>query len=102
MRELLEVALSTQGVEIFGFYSHFGRKSTFTTELTPESYASCSPEEAAEYLAGEVACVSSAAQIALDLGAKPSNPYILSVGATPTAHAVESLKSAGGPGIVEM
>ena len=67
-----------------------------------ESYASSSPEEAAEYLAGEVACVSSAAQVALDLGSQPRSPYILSVGATPTAHAVDTLKATKVPGIIEL
>ncbi|WVR06754.1 hypothetical protein IAU60_003789 [Kwoniella sp. DSM 27419] len=91
MRELISTAISMNHIDIFGFYSHFG-----------QSYASSGPEEAADYLAGEVACVSTAAQIALDLGAKPSGPYVLSVGATPTAHVVEAIKSSDLPGVIEL
>ncbi|KAL8290148.1 hypothetical protein RQP46_003087 [Phenoliferia psychrophenolica] len=76
MKELLRAALASPAVDVFGFYSHFG-----------QSYASQGEKEAAEFFAGEVACVNSAASVALSLGAKPSKPFVLSVGATPTAHA---------------
>ncbi|RSH89097.1 hypothetical protein EHS25_002763 [Saitozyma podzolica] len=74
MRDNIKAALASDHVEIYGFYSHFG-----------QSYASKSLSKASEYLSGEVECVNSAARVARDLGA--TNPFVLSVGATPTAHA---------------
>ncbi|KAL0245445.1 hypothetical protein I308_104571 [Cryptococcus tetragattii IND107] len=72
-------------VEIFGFYSHFG-----------QSYASDSLSAGSSYFAGEINCVQTAAKIARNLGAK--GKWILSVGATPTAHAAvqEAVKEHGG------
>ncbi|RSH80215.1 hypothetical protein EHS25_007225 [Saitozyma podzolica] len=87
MRELISVALASDDVEIFGFYSHFG-----------QSYSSSCPDEAALFLEGEVSCVAYAAKVAIELGAAPTRPYVLSVGATPTAHAVDSLHAVNLPG----
>jgi hypothetical protein len=50
-----------------------------------QSYASKSFDKASEYLSGEVECVNSAAKMARDMGA--NGQFVLSVGATPTAHA---------------
>ncbi|ORX35544.1 hypothetical protein BD324DRAFT_59611 [Kockovaella imperatae] len=74
MKELVEAVLACSAVSIFGFYSHFG-----------QSYASKSLDNASDYFKGEIECVNSAAQVARSLGAK--GDWILSVGATPTAHA---------------
>ena len=50
-----------------------------------QSYASTSLDKATEYYDGEIECVNTAAKVARDIGGK--DPFILSVGATPTAHA---------------
>lgn len=61
-------------------------------------------DEAAQYLHGELTCVSQAAQIALELeGTRDGRePYVLSVGATPTAHALGRFLDTGFPGEVEL
>ena len=46
--------------------------------------------------------MSTAARVALSLGAAPASPYTLSVGATPTAHAIDLFKSSGLPGVLEL
>jgi hypothetical protein len=107
MRELISVALASDDVEIFGFYSHFGREFTDcrlgASLIAPEeSYASSCPDEAALFLEGEVSCVAYAAKVAIELGAAPTRPYVLSVGATPTAHAVDSLHAVNLPGVIEL
>ncbi|KAM0746362.1 hypothetical protein T439DRAFT_319020 [Meredithblackwellia eburnea MCA 4105] len=91
MAELIKKAVSSSAVEIFGFYSHFG-----------QSYASQGEEEAAAFFAGEVACVNSAAGVALSLGAKPAKPFTLSIGATPTAHAANQSNSGDLNGKLEL
>lgn len=67
-----------KGVEVVGFYSHFG-----------QSYASEGEKDAGEYFAGEVECVTKAAAFARGRGAR--GPWVLSVGATPTVHAAAAL-----------
>ncbi|KAL7422475.1 hypothetical protein Q5752_003123 [Cryptotrichosporon argae] len=80
MRALVRAVLNTQrdgaagGVEIFGFYSHFG-----------QSYAATSAADAGDFFRQEVACVVEAADEARAMGAQ--GDWTLSVGATPTAHA---------------
>lgn len=61
-----------------------------------QSYASDSLSAGSSYFAGEINCVQTAAKIARNLGAK--GKWILSVGATPTAHAAvqEAVKEHGG------
>lgn len=73
-----------------------------TTCLRQESYASNSKEDAFDFLAGEVDCVTTAAKVALSLGARPATPYTLSVGATPTAHAIDMLTASSLPGTLEL
>ncbi|TBU45088.1 putative serine dehydratase domain-containing protein [Dichomitus squalens] len=79
---LLEAALASPSISVYGFYTHAGN-----------SYASTSFEEATNYLLSEVTAVNTAAAVALKLIAakphlsQPREPYVLSVGATPTAHA---------------
>lgn len=60
--------------------------------LTPDfgqSYASKDLAQAGKFYAGEIECVNDAATYARELGVSPSpsTPWVLSVGATPTAHA---------------
>ncbi|WRT68112.1 uncharacterized protein IL334_005087 [Kwoniella shivajii] len=74
LKDVVKAVLSSDQVEIFGFYSHFG-----------QSYASDSLSKGSSYFEGEIDCVQSAAKVARELGAK--GDWILSVGATPTAHA---------------
>lgn len=50
-----------------------------------QSYASSSLGKASEYFDSEIECVNTAAKVARQLGSKDT--FILSVGATPTAHA---------------
>lgn len=80
--ELLDQILSSTAINLHGFYSHAGN-----------AYASTSLPEATSHLSSEVSAVNAAAEIALDrLPKSPykdehSQPFILSVGSTPTAHA---------------
>ncbi|KAK8845620.1 hypothetical protein IAR55_006336 [Kwoniella newhampshirensis] len=85
MKDIIEAVVGSKHVEIFGFYSHFG-----------QSYASDSLAKGSDYFAGEIDCVQSAAKIARGLGAE--GKWILSVGATPTAHAAvqEMVQTHGG------
>lgn len=62
-----------------------------------QSYASSSLEKASEYYDGEIECVNTAAQVARKLGAKES--FVLSVGATPTAHAATQTSATGQMGL---
>lgn len=70
---------------LHGFYGHAGN-----------SYASTSLSEASAFLSGEVRSVNIAAKSALDLlksgypEASVSKPFVLSVGATPTAHSASA------------
>ena len=61
-----------------------------------QSYASKSLDNAAEYYDGEIDCVNAAAKVARELGAK--GPLVLSVGATPTAHAALQITTTEGKG----
>ncbi|KAK0208242.1 putative serine dehydratase domain-containing protein [Desarmillaria ectypa] len=77
---LLTAILQSSSVSVHGFYGHAGN-----------SYASTSLSEASLFLTGEVQAVNDAADAALSilkkLGLKaPETPFVLSVGATPTAH----------------
>ncbi|TCD62211.1 hypothetical protein EIP91_007216 [Steccherinum ochraceum] len=79
--ELLDRALTSSHVTVYGFYCHAG-----------QSYASSSPEEASSFLTIELESVNNAAKLAksrieeLKLDAS-REAFILSVGSTPTAHA---------------
>lgn len=67
---------------IHGFYSHAGN-----------SYASISLPQASSFLSDEIRIVNKAAEIALNeiLGdTRCTQPFILSVGSTPTAHAAST------------
>ena len=70
--------------------------------LTVESYASQDLDQALVFLNGEVACVNAAAGLALELGASPEQPYVLSIGATPTAHVAKALEEMTLHGTLEL
>ncbi|KAF8632543.1 hypothetical protein AX15_001758 [Amanita polypyramis BW_CC] len=84
-RKLLGVLYASPSVTVYGFYAHAGN-----------SYASTSFSEASSFLLAEVQSVNLAARIALDeLSKVPEaqnslRPFVLSVGSTPTAHAVNA------------
>ncbi|KAM5536235.1 hypothetical protein V8D89_010134 [Ganoderma adspersum] len=81
-RALLDAALASSSISVYGFYTHAGN-----------SYASTSFDDASNFLLSEVNAVNTAAGLALQVIAatpglsQPREPYVLSVGATPTAHA---------------
>jgi hypothetical protein len=56
----------------------------------PDSYNARSEEDAHSYLRGEIEAINTAAKLALELDpqrdARTDRPYVLSFGATPTAH----------------
>jgi D-serine ammonia-lyase len=74
--------LKSSAINLHGFYGHDGN-----------AYASTSLLEATKFLSGEVAAVNDAAQAALEIisrstpSATLTQPFVLSVGSTPTAHA---------------
>ena len=80
--ELLSVILNSPAVSLHGFYAHAGN-----------SYSSTSLTQAKSYLSSELQMVNDAATIALEmhrdalLSGIHSQPLVLSVGSTPTAHA---------------
>ncbi|KAH9858145.1 putative serine dehydratase domain-containing protein [Lenzites betulinus] len=85
---LLRAVLASSSISLYGFYTHAGH-----------SYASTSFAEAADHLLSEVNAVNDAATAALSIIAntpgfpEPREAFVLSVGATPTAHAAtEELK----------
>ena len=81
--DLIRTLYASPHVIVYGFYAHAGN-----------SYASTSFSEASSFLSSEVQSVNLAARLALDeLSKFPGSqsvekPFILSVGSTPTAHAV--------------
>ncbi|KAI0651914.1 hypothetical protein C8Q79DRAFT_899060 [Trametes meyenii] len=98
---LLRAVIASQYIALYGFYTHAGH-----------SYASTSFTEAADFLMAEVTAVNNAATLALSIvaattGHRPSrDSLVLSVGATPTAHAAtEELKArieSGLNGVLEL
>ena len=84
-KELLSTLFTSPAISVYGFYGHAGN-----------SYASKSLAEASMYLSSEVDAVNSAAAIALDMFSGSSvldvhqQPFVLSVGSTPTAHAASA------------
>ncbi|KAK7468866.1 hypothetical protein VKT23_003366 [Stygiomarasmius scandens] len=82
---LVTALLTSPVISIFGFYIHAGN-----------AYASKSFDQASNFLSSEVENVNTAAGIALKLMTEklnlqpPNQPFILSVGSTPTAHAASS------------
>lgn len=83
--ELIQFILKSTAVSLHGFYGHAGN-----------SYGSTSLSEASHFLSGEVECVNTAAKLALSVMSKlegtPSvtQPFVLAVGSTPTAHAASA------------
>ncbi|KAF8227433.1 hypothetical protein L208DRAFT_1366020 [Tricholoma matsutake] len=85
LKELLSMLFTSPAISVYGFYGHAGN-----------SYASKSLAEASSYLSSEVDAVNSAAAAALDMFSGSSvmkehqQPFVLSVGSTPTAHAASA------------
>jgi D-serine deaminase-like pyridoxal phosphate-dependent protein len=84
-QELMQVLFASPAISVHGFYGHAGN-----------SYASTSLTEASLFLSSEVEAVNSAAEVALAVLSGSSNkdayqqPFVLSVGSTPTAHAASA------------
>lgn len=70
---------ASQTVELFGFYCHAGH-----------SYGSHSKEEAKKILIDEINSVNTACKIARTIDSTISDDLVLSIGATPTAHVIDS------------
>ena len=83
IEELLRTLAKSPAVSIYGFYAHAGN-----------AYASTSQSEASKFLTGEVNSVNDAAEFAVSiLGEEVKNhqqPFVLSVGSTPTAHSASA------------
>ena len=102
MRDIIAAAIDSSAVEIYGFYS---RKSVRKRWSKPDgmrsdfgqSYASDSLDRAAEYYGEEISCVNTAAKVAREMGVE--SPFVLSVGATPTAHAATQQSPAEHPNL---
>jgi len=81
-KALLLALLGTPAVSIYGFYCHAG-----------QAYASVSVEEASKFLSDELQAANSGAKLAQDLLSAThlelnhQQPFVLSIGSTPTAHA---------------
>ncbi|PCH33682.1 hypothetical protein WOLCODRAFT_22168 [Wolfiporia cocos MD-104 SS10] len=79
---LLMTVFSSPVISVYGFYTHGGH-----------SYSSISLPEATGYLSREIEAVNTAAGLALSILAGTPNtaprnePFVLAIGATPTAHA---------------
>lgn len=77
--EVLRRALFDSNIAVYGFYCHAGN-----------AYGSTSPDEASTFLTVELNTVNAAAELAHLLLSKSGvgnhEPFILSVGSTPTAH----------------
>jgi D-serine deaminase-like pyridoxal phosphate-dependent protein len=97
---LLNAIVDSTAVALIGFYCHAGT-----------SYASKSLKEASDYLTAEISAVLDAAQVAhANFPAAKIPPLLLSVGSTPTAHALSEeglsglrarLDEVAGPGRAE-
>lgn len=77
LSELVRRAEASKAVRIYGFYCHAGH-----------SYSGRTPEEAKDVLHVEVDSVLAAANLM-----SSREPLTLSIGATPTAHVIDSLKA---------
>lgn len=79
-KSLLLRIFAAPAVSIYGFYCHAG-----------QSYASTSLPQASSFLSTEVQAVNAAAELAMELlplsAPGHTQPFVLSVGSTPTAHA---------------
>lgn len=75
LAQLISRAEKSASVSIYGFYCHAGH-----------SYACKTPEAAAAVLNEEISAATTAASLATTGG-----PFVLSIGATPTLHVIESM-----------
>jgi len=76
LKNLIRRVESSPAVSIYGFYCHAGH-----------SYGTTKPEDAARILHEEVAAAVAAAAMMTS-----SEPVVVSVGATPTAHVIRSFR----------
>ncbi|KAK6344345.1 hypothetical protein TWF696_007984 [Orbilia brochopaga] len=90
--DLLSAVLSSKSVDIYGFYAHAG-----------DSYGASNEKDSVKYLKCEIQAVLEAVRSLINF-VKPGDiydedvdekPYVLSVGATPTAHVISILKEEG-------
>jgi D-serine deaminase-like pyridoxal phosphate-dependent protein len=83
--QLLATVFASPAISVYGFYGHAGN-----------AYGSTNPSEAVSFLVSEIEAVNTAAGLALAFLSKSphlgirSQPFVLSVGSTPTAHAATS------------
>ncbi|KAG6857533.1 hypothetical protein H0H87_000132 [Tephrocybe sp. NHM501043] len=83
--DLISALFSSTAISVYGFYGHAGN-----------SYASKSYPEASSFLSDEVKAVNAAAKAGLAAltlcpnGVAHQQPFVLSVGSTPTAHAANA------------
>ncbi|TFK77130.1 hypothetical protein BDN72DRAFT_830301 [Pluteus cervinus] len=81
-KDLLTVLFQSSAVSVHGFYAHGGK-----------AYGSTSLADATSFLSSEAESVNTAARMALEMFSdspqrnKHTNPFVLSIGSTPTAHA---------------
>lgn len=106
--KLITALAKSEHTRIYGFYSHAGTSVSARWEpndVLPGSrslqYDATSDAQAAQYLDGEIETVDRASQRARQIirdvssevaASYESHPWILSVGATPTAHAADKNK----------
>ncbi|KAE9408117.1 hypothetical protein BT96DRAFT_1013592 [Gymnopus androsaceus JB14] len=81
---LIRTLVVSPAISLYGFYAHAGN-----------AYASTSFDQASSFLSAEVESVNSAAEFALKTASSMgveliSQPFVLSVGSTPTAHAASA------------
>ena len=81
---LIRTLVVSPAISLYGFYAHAGN-----------AYASTSFDQASSFLSAEVESVNSAAELALKIASSLgveliSQPFVLSVGSTPTAHAASA------------
>ncbi|ORY86957.1 hypothetical protein BCR37DRAFT_132949 [Protomyces lactucae-debilis] len=75
LRQLIDAIIKDEDIGLYGFYCHSGH-----------SYDARTPGEAKERLFEEIASANAAAQYALSRPEHRVEDFVLSVGATPTAH----------------
>jgi hypothetical protein len=112
MTDLITAVINAKHVDIFGFYSHFGREClqgslfdrlVIADDDWTDAYKSRSADMAIDYLQDEIACANEAAGTAIELlGCPPPEPFVLSFGATPTAQVAAYFNGRELNGILEL
>jgi len=78
LRKVIQKVGKSEATSLYGFYCHAGR-----------SYSCCSEDDAADLLRHEVEALVKATLIQREL--VPERPLVLSFGATPTVHVIDTL-----------